>query len=344
MRTVVVFGATGTLGLNLVDTLTRTGEEWSVVATGRRGTSFFEQAYPGRVNYVALDIADRDSFAALPEHADAIVHFAGALPAYMRGYDPYTYVTSNVLGTLNVLEYARTSGAERILYTQTISDYNGYFGKLVELRDDMPRKVPLSGDHAVYAITKAAAEDMCWNYRAEHGLGVFALRLPNIYCYMPESKTLYHDGVPARSSYRFMIERASAGEPLEIWGDPAKGMDLIYVKDFCQMCECCLAADPSASGTYNVGTGKLTSLDDLVHSIARSFNPVGSPSEIIYRPEKHDSVNYFMNIDKARRQLGYEPVFDTPDKVFDDYKLEMARDPFAAFFDERFGSSTAYLG
>ena len=49
---------------------------------------------------------------------------------------------------------------------------------------------------------------------------------------MPESKTLYHDGVPAKSSYRLMIHRAQAGEPLEVWGDPTKGMDLIFVKDF----------------------------------------------------------------------------------------------------------------
>lgn len=343
MQTVVVFGATGTLGLNLVDTLAGREGAWQICATGRRETSFFERAYPGRVSYHACDIADAASFEGLPEQADAVVHFAGALPAYMSGYDPYAYVNSNVLGTLNVLEYARRAGASRILFTQTISDYDGYFGERVELADDMERRPPYAGDHATYAITKIAAEELCWNYRAEYGLGVFSLRLPNIYCYMPESKTLYHDGVPARSSYRYMIERAMQGLSLEIWGDPAKGMDLIYVKDFCQLCECALAAPVEASGTYNVGTGAMTPLEDLVRGIARAFNPAGAASEIIYRPEKHDSVNYYMNVDKARRQLGYAPVFDTPDKVFADYKAEMARNPFAAFFDERFGSSSAYL-
>ena len=57
-----------------------------------------------------------------------------------------------------------------------------------------------------------------------------------------------------------MIDKARAGEPLEIWGDPTKGMDLIYVKDFCQMIEKALFAPKEASGTYNVGTGVLTSL------------------------------------------------------------------------------------
>lgn len=196
-------------------------------------SSFFEATYPDRVIYKQVEISNKETFKNLPNtDIYAVIHFAGALPAYMKGYDPYQYVNSNVLGTLNVLEYAREHNAERIMYTQTISDYDGYFDEMVELQDDMPRRVPMMGDHSVYAITKCAAEDLCWNYQAEYGISCFAFRLPNIYCYMPESKTLYHDGVPAKSSYRLMIHRAQAGEPLEVWGDPAKGMDLIYVKDF----------------------------------------------------------------------------------------------------------------
>lgn len=151
------------------------------------------------VRYVQADITDEKSFAALPQQdVYAVVHFAGALPAYMEGYDPRRYVDANVMGTLNVLEYARTAGADRVLYTQTISDYTGYFGEMIELADDMPRKPAMTGDHAVYAITKIAAEELCWHYRAAYGMGFFAFRLPNIYCFMHDSKTLYHDGKPRR--------------------------------------------------------------------------------------------------------------------------------------------------
>lgn len=75
----------------------------------------------------------------------------------------------------------------------------------------------------MYAITKIAAEELCWHYRAGLRHGSFAFRLPNIYCFMHDSKTLYHDGKPAVSSYRLMIDKARAGEPLEIWGDPHQG-------------------------------------------------------------------------------------------------------------------------
>lgn len=346
-KTVVVFGATGTLGLYFVDYLAgHLGEEWQIIATGRRSSvEFFESEYPEKVSYAQVDISNKDSFANLPNgEIYAVVHFAGALPAYMEGYDPYRYVNSNVLGTLNVLEYAREHEADRIMYTQTISDYAGYFDEMVELQDDMPRRLPMEGDHSVYAITKCAAEDLCWNYQAEQDIACFAFRLPNIYCYMPESKTLYHDGEPAKSSYRVMIQRAESGEQLEVWGDPEKGMDLIYVKDFCQMVYRALFASKGCAGIYNVGTGKLTSLDDLVDGIIEVFSSEDARSQKVYRPEKHDCVNYYMNVDKAKQNLGYVPEFASPQLLFEDYKKEMQLNRFASFFEERYGSSSAYEG
>lgn len=343
-KKVVIFGATGTLGLYTVDHLASSlDDSWTIVATGRRCVSFFERHYPEKVKYEKVEISDACSFESLPDDGVCcVIHFAGALPAYMSGYDPRAYVQSNVMGTLNVLEYAKKVSAEKVIYTQTISDYDGYFGEQTELLDDMPRLVPFTGDHSIYAITKCAAEDFCRNYEAEYGISFFGLRLPNIYCYMPEAKTLYHDGKPAISSYRLMIEKAMKGDPIEVWGDASKGMDLIYVKDFCQLVEKCLFASSENSGVYNVGTGKMTSLDALVDAIIDVFCSERKVSEKIYKPEKHDCVNYFMNVDKARHNLGYSPSFADAHQLFEDYKKEMETNRFGDFFQERYGSSAAY--
>lgn len=337
-KKIVIFGAAGTLGLYLTDYLVERldSAEWEIIASGRKDLTFFDRYAPA-VRYISADIANRESFAMLPqEDVYAVIHFAGALPAYMKGYDPWQYVNTNVLGTLNVLDYAHRAGADRILYTQTISDYAGYFEELVELKDDMPRRPPMTGDHSVYAITKIAAEQLCWNYQANYGLKCFAFRLPNIYCFMHDSKTLYRDGKPATSSYRYMIDQAQAGKPLEVWGDPEKGMDLIYVKDFCQMMEKALFVDRNEGGIYNVGTGVMTSLEQQVKNIITVFSPKDRPSEIVYCPEKHDCVNYYMNVDKAKVELGYSPEYD-PIAFLVDYKKEMEDDRFADFFKEKYG-------
>ena len=123
-KRIVIFGAGGTLGLYLVDHLAQTlsPDEWEVVASGRSDIAFFDR-YAPLVRYVRADITDEASLAALPqEDVYAVVHFAGALPAYMEGYDPRRYVDAKVMGTLNVLEYAPAAGAHRVLYTQTITD------------------------------------------------------------------------------------------------------------------------------------------------------------------------------------------------------------------------------
>ena len=334
---IVIFGATGTLGLYFVDHLADKldHDEWKIVATGRSKLKWFSRYE--NVEYVNVDIVDKDTFSELPrENVFGIAHFAGVLPGYMDGYDPRSYLDTNVMGTFNVLEYARTTRARNIIYTQTISDYAGYFDKMVELHDDMQQLPPMTGDHSVYAISKICAEQLCNHYEATYGVKAFTLRLPNIYCFMHDSKILYADGKPARSSYRHMISLAKAGESLEVWGDKDKGMDLIYIKDFCQLAELALFSNNKTGGSYNVGTGVMTSLDDFVHGIIEVFSPEGSPSKVVYRPEHHDCVNYYMNVDKAKRDLGYLPQYDAM-AFLRDYKQEMEDDRFAGFFHEKYG-------
>ena len=92
---------------------------------------------------------------------------------------------------------------------------------------------------------------------------------------------------------------------------------------------------------YTVGTGSMTSLDTLVSTIIDVFGTNDPTPKKVYRPEMHDCVNYYMNVDKARRNLGYEPKFG-PRELFEDYKAEMALNRFSDFFVERYGDAAAY--
>ncbi|MBF0406205.1 MAG: NAD(P)-dependent oxidoreductase [Candidatus Riflebacteria bacterium] len=332
-KNMIVFGATGTLGLYLMEYLKEhlNSNEWRVIAVGRRNTSFFSR-YSPLVEYCRADISKKEMLDSLPQsNVHSVLHFAGALPGYMEGYHPQLYIDSNVTGTLNVLDYCRKSGADRVLFTQTISDYYGYYGKLTRFYDDMPRAISFTGDHSFYAISKCMAEDMCWHYQASYGLKSFVFRLPNIYCYMPDIKTLYVDGKPAPSSYRYMIGLAMEGKPIELWGDPKKGIDIIYVKDFCQMMLKACFVDRREGGRYNVGTGKMISLEDQIKGMIQVFSPKDKQSIIIPRPEKRDCVNFCMDIEKARKDLGYEPKYDYI-SYLEDYKKEMEADRFNDFF------------
>jgi UDP-glucose 4-epimerase len=123
-----------------------------------------------------------------------------------------------------------------------------------------------------------------------------------------------------------MIEKALKGEQLEVWGDPERAKDIVYVKDFNQMVIKAIAS-PSAQGVYNVATGVATTLDQQVRGIAEVFSPKDRPSAIVYRPDRPSQASYLYHISKAKRDLGYEPSYSYLDMLHD-MRREMTGDRF----------------
>lgn len=308
MKKIIIFGATGNTGSYLTDYATKffDKDEYEIVAVGKRNTDWFDSI---GVKYYSMDISDRSAFDKLPkDNVYAVIFLAGILPAYMKGYDPYKYVYTNILGALNVLEYCRINNVDRIIYTQTISDLSNYFGKVEELKPDMPRSIKMTGDHALYAISKSTAVDIIEHYHQEYGLKNFIFRLPTIYQYTNDDG--YNvDGVYRKLGYRTLIDKAIAGEPIEMWGNPDNKKDIVYVGDFSQML-CKAVLTDRESGFYNVGTGIGTSLRKQIEGIIEVFSDKNHKSEIIECPDKPDSPVYIMNIDNAKKELGYEPQYD----------------------------------
>lgn len=323
-KKILIFGATGNIGIYLTDYLnTIDGNEYEIIAIGRRNTDFFEKK---GIKYICMDIMDKLAYSKLPvENVYAAVHLANMLPARMEGENPYTYFDVNVQGTINILEYLKRVKANRILFTQSYADIAGHWGINKILKPDMPRSLRYTGDHALYAISKCAAQDIIEYYHQTYGIRNFILRLPNIYMYSPE-EYYYVDGVKKLISYRYIIKRAMNGEPIELWGDPTKQRDIIYIKDLCQLIYKIIIADMD-KGIYNAGTGIGTSFIDQIQGIIDIFSPYNKKSQIIMRPDMPSAMEYIMDIENARIELGYSPEYNYKDYLRD-YKKEMENNRF----------------
>ena len=229
MKNVVVFGATGHLGAHIAVCLKNVG--YNVIAVGHRKNDngfFLERGIP----YYSVNISNPEDFSILPQKdIYAVVHFAGALPASMQGYNANLYITSIVEGTLNVLEYTRKVHADRIVFPQSLFDISYLFGSKVPIPADSLRKAPMQGDHAMYVIAKNAAVDMINHYYETYGIKRFILRLSRVYMYDPNPYT-YTDGKKTMISDRFLIYQAMEGKDIEIWGDPHRLLETCCVKDF----------------------------------------------------------------------------------------------------------------
>lgn len=322
-KRVIVFGATGTVGAYTCLHLRNC--DIDVVAAGHRASDngFFADH---DIEYISVDITDIKHFARLPQKdVYAIVNLAGMLPARMKGYQPQQYIDTNITGMLNILEYAAKIGVCRFVYSQSISDVADLCGNSSPIPSDADSHFPLNNDHSVYSITKNAASNLLQHYSCKYGFQYFILRFPNIYLYHPNAY-YYVDGVKKMQGYRRLIKTALKGEEIQIWGNPAKVRDIVYVKDCTQIIALCITNENAESGKYNVGTGIGTSLEEQVKGIVKVFSPSNNPSPITYHPEMPDAAEYIFDISKTKK-LGYVPKYNYI-AYLQDFKKEMEANTF----------------
>lgn len=326
MKKIIIFGSTGNVGSYLTKYAHEFFDpnEYEVIAVGRRQTGVFENM---GISYRSVDITKPEDFDVLPsEDVHAVMLLAAQIPSYMNEYNPKLYLDSIVMGAFNVLEYCRKVNADRIIFTTTVFDVSLTAKPGVILKPDIPLNFSYKGDHAMYVIAKNTAVELIEHYHQEYGIKKFVFRLPTIYSYSP-----YHyyfpNGVKTKRPVYTMIERAMAAQPLEVWGDPSYAKDMVHVYDFSQ--ELCLAAlADRKDGFYNIGTGIPVTLLEQVETIADVFAPENGKSEIIFRPELPSGGGFLMDVQNAKKELGYKPEYNCR-KLFEDYKAEMKINRFA---------------
>lgn len=314
-KNIIVFGASGDIGSHLIKYLLNkniTGG-YDLIATGTRTLNFEHKL--DHLKYIPVDITRKQDFEKLPDNAYAIIDLAGAMPARMSGYNPQKYIDVNITGTLNVLDYAVRSGADRILYAQSFGDIRSYAEESIVLHPEMLPHFDFNSDHTVYVMSKNFAVDLIHHYHEKYGLRGFIFRLPTIYLWS-QVDYYYVDGVKHKLGYRTLINHAIHGEDIEIWGDPQRKKDMVYVWDFCQMLYLALFCN-CKYGHYNVGTGVGTTLQDQIKDIIQVFGNPEHPSKIIARPDKPNAPQYIMDITNAVNDLDYKPIYNFKDALLD---------------------------
>jgi len=324
MNTIMIFGATGTVGAYTSLRLKNLG--YNVIAVGRRKSDngFFTDH---GIDYYSVDIADSGNFKILPmKKNDCILHFAGAMPARMKGYYPQQYIDTIITGTYNVLEYARKVKTDKIVFTQSISDCLHLSGTTKPIPADIIRKFPQNNDHSIYVIAKNAAVDLIEHYYSAYDIKRFILRLPTIYLYHPDPY-YYVNGEKREMFYRQFIDKALKGETIDLWGDPKRIKEIVYVKDFVQIVEKCVSSKLDG-GFYNVGNDKCVTLEEQVQGIIDVFSDPNKKSKINYLPNMPKASQFVFDISKTKIDLGYQQAFTYLDSL-KDFKNEMFTQPFS---------------
>lgn len=335
---VIVIGATGFIGMYTVEELVKAGKE--VVATGRNARLGTQLEGMG-ATFVNLDITNPCDFDQLPTSGvEGVILLAGLLPANAKAdlenvENAADYFEVNVIGTINVLEWCRNHGVRKVIANCSYSDVSGAWGTGRVITEDEPRSFKFTGDHAVYVISKNAANDVMEYYNQQHGMQCSWFRFPPVYGVGPHG-TILVNGKPYKSGIQTFIEKAQAGEDIELWGDPHISRDIIYVKDVARAYRLALESD-QALGLYNMTSGVGLDLEDQARAVIDVFGE-GAGSKIVYRPDKPNNTPSFLySMEKAKRDFGFEPEYTNYYDMMLDYKEELESGRWDALVSSREG-------
>lgn len=320
-KQVLVFGASGFIGTYLIDELLSQGYRVTATDIGDIGRDYYENK---NVRYIKLDITDERAFEVLDKSRyDAVVHLAACQPANVghEQYDARDYISVNVIGTLNILDFCRQNQVHKIIYASSHRNTQGLWSANKAIREDDGRGIKYSGEYAMFSIAESAAQDCVTHYQTQFGLTGIIFRLPPVYGYGPHTE-IFKDGRPIITGFQIFIEKAMACQPLELWGDGDVGRDIIYVKDVVSALIKAIE-NPTASGLFNIASGQYLTLRTQVQTIAKQFWGSSTPSEIVEIPEKSNGMDAFLyDISKAKRELDWSPRYTFEEMVID-YKKEM---------------------
>lgn len=328
MKTIVIFGATGGIGVYTALHLKGTGA-YNIIAVGhRKSDNGFYSQYG--IEYYSVDVSDYSSFDKLPKvNIDVVINFAGVLPA--RNYDPRLFLNSFTLGALNVLEYMRSVNCKKIITAQTPADLWYLQNTATPMPADAPRSFPPSTDHSIYTIAKNAAIDIIEYYHNTYNFSRFILRFFNVYMYHP-NPYYYVDGVKRMMSFRLIIEKAKKGEPIEVWGDSSRTKEMLYVKDLSRLVGQCIESQLDG-GIYNVGSLKQVSLEEQIDGIIEVFTQ-DIKSEKVYCPEKPNALFNHLDISKTITELNYSPQYSYIDWLRD-FEIEEEQNRFVKLWGNK---------
>jgi UDP-glucuronate 4-epimerase len=312
---VLVTGAAGFIGYHTAKALLDRGDE--VVGLDNLNAYYNVKLKEARVRQLQgapgfafhkLDLADRAGMERLFAEArpQRVIHLGAQAGVRYGMENPHTYVDSNIVGTLHVLEGCRQTGVEHLVFASSSSVYGA--------NTSMPFSVHQNVDHplSIYAASKKADELMAHTYAHLYRLPVTGLRFFTVYGPW---------GRPDMALFKF-TRAILAGEPIEIFNNGQHARDFTYIDDVVEgvlrtadripqpdLAWNGIRPDPATSSApyriYNIGNHKPV---ELMHFIGVLEKALGSEAKKNFLPlQPGDVPATFADVDDLVADVGFAP-------------------------------------
>ncbi|MBI1210140.1 MAG: SDR family NAD(P)-dependent oxidoreductase [Alphaproteobacteria bacterium] len=300
---VLVTGAAGFIGYHLSETLLKQGARvtgidninayYDVTLKEARLRNLQKNA---GFEFVKLDISDREPILALaPKLGDVthVAHLAAQAGVRHSLTDPYTYVMSNVMGQVVLLELARLlPKLQHFVYASSSSVYGANTKLPFSIDDETERP------NSLYAATKKSDELIGRTYAHLYGIKATGLRFFTVYGPW---------GRPDMAAFLF-TKAILAGDPIRVFNNGEMWRDFTYIDDIIAGLIAALKHLPRTTpphAVYNLGNHRSEKLTDFIATLERAL---GRKAQMKFEPmQPGDVASTFADIDASRRDLAFEP-------------------------------------
>ncbi len=248
----------------------------------------------GKVTFVKGDVRDRELCQKSAAGADVILHLAGSTGVVPAMEDPINDCTSNVLGTLNMLEAARHENVGRMVYSSS----GAPLGEQNPPIHEELKPAPISP----YGASKLACEGYCHAYSKAFDVETVALRFGNLYGPFGGHKISLVSA--------FMIN-AIEGRPLGVEGDGTSTRDYIYTKDLARAIVKASEVPGIGGEVFQVATGDEKSVNEMTDKLLALFEKNGMKGVQVKQTAARtsDITRSYADNSKAKRVLGWSPQY-----------------------------------
>ena len=237
-----------------------------------------------------IDIANRNDLKKIFKNflPNKVINLAAQAGVRYSIENPYTYVESNIVGFLNIIELCRNNDVEGLIYASSSSVYGGNKKIPFDIDDRVDKPISL------YAATKRSNELIAHSYSHLYGLNTTGLRFFTVYGPW---------GRPDMAMYIF-TKNILEGKPIHVYNNGQMKRDFTYIDDIVSGTNAAIKNNYQCE-VFNLGNNRSEELMDIIELIEKRLN---KKAIIEYFPMQLGDVREsFANIEKSEKLLHYKP-------------------------------------